>query len=182
MLLGRIPSLIINSSTWRRFQYLHACVRVCSVMSNSFQPHVILPGFSVHGLFQARILEWIAIPFSRGSSWPRDQTHISCISCTGRSLSFHHQGNPSVAAKQLKDRECVSLQGEKRTLPQGFTIVSLDCLFLPGLASPPFPNYQLLTSTHWNSEKVMEAEWRLFMVIKEMGDTEFVLGAPQGPT
>ena len=38
-----------------------------------------LPGFSVHGIFQARILEWVAISFSRGSSWPRDQTQVSCI-------------------------------------------------------------------------------------------------------
>ena len=36
-------------------------------------------GYSVHGLLQARILEWVAIPFSRGSSGPRDQTWISCI-------------------------------------------------------------------------------------------------------
>ena len=40
-----------------------------------------LPSSSVHGIFQARILEWVAIPFSRGSSWPRDQTRISCVSC-----------------------------------------------------------------------------------------------------
>ena len=38
-----------------------------------------LPGFSVHGISQARILEWLAISFSRGSSWPRDQTWVSCI-------------------------------------------------------------------------------------------------------
>ena len=37
------------------------------------------PGSSVHGIVQARILEWIAISFSRGSSWPRDQTQVSCI-------------------------------------------------------------------------------------------------------
>ena len=36
-------------------------------------------GFSVYGILQARILEWIAIPFSRGSSWPRDWTQVSCI-------------------------------------------------------------------------------------------------------
>ena len=40
------------------------------------------PGSSVHGILQARILEWIAIPFSRGSSQPRDWTQVSCI--TGR--------------------------------------------------------------------------------------------------
>ena len=37
------------------------------------------PGSSVHGILQARILEWVAIPFSRGSSWPRDRTWISHI-------------------------------------------------------------------------------------------------------
>ena len=42
------------------------------------------PGSSAHGIFQARILEWFAIPYSRGSCWPRDGTHVSCISCIGR--------------------------------------------------------------------------------------------------
>ena len=37
------------------------------------------PGFSVHGILQERILEWIAIPFSRGSFWPSDWTWVSCI-------------------------------------------------------------------------------------------------------
>ena len=35
-----------------------------------------LPGFSVHGILKARILEWVAIPFSRGSFRPRDQTQV----------------------------------------------------------------------------------------------------------
>ena len=39
------------------------------------------PGSSVRGISQARILGWVAISFSRGSSQPRDQTHVSCISC-----------------------------------------------------------------------------------------------------
>ena len=38
-----------------------------------------LPDSSVHGILQARTLEWVAIPFSRGSFWPRDQTWVSCI-------------------------------------------------------------------------------------------------------
>ena len=37
------------------------------------------PGSSVHGIFQVRILEWVAYPFSRGSSWPRDRTQVSHI-------------------------------------------------------------------------------------------------------
>ena len=38
-----------------------------------------LPGSSVHGIFQARVLEWVAIAFSRGSSRPRDWTQVSCM-------------------------------------------------------------------------------------------------------
>ena len=48
------------------------------------------PGSSVHGILQARILEWVAISSSRGSSWLRDQTHIlPCISCIGRWILYH---------------------------------------------------------------------------------------------
>ena len=54
------------------------------------------PGSSVHGNFQARILEQVAISFSRRPSWPRDWTHVSCISCTGRQglYQLSHQGSP----------------------------------------------------------------------------------------
>ena len=45
-----------------------------------------LPGSSVRGILQARILEWVAIPFSRGSSQPRDGTQVSCLA------SSHLQG------------------------------------------------------------------------------------------
>ena len=38
-----------------------------------------LPGSSVHGILQARILEWVALPFARGSSQPKDGTQISCF-------------------------------------------------------------------------------------------------------
>ena len=41
-----------------------------------------LPGSSVHGILQARILEWVAMPSSRGTSQPRDQTCVSWESCT----------------------------------------------------------------------------------------------------
>ena len=44
------------------------------------------PDSSVHGISQARILDWVAISFSRGSSQPRNQTHISCI---GKWILYH---------------------------------------------------------------------------------------------
>ena len=46
-------------------------------------------GSSVHGILQARILEWAAIAFSRGSSWPRDRTLVSHVSCIGRWVLYH---------------------------------------------------------------------------------------------
>ena len=51
-----------------------------SVVSDSLHPiNCSWPGSSVRGILQARILKWIAIPFSRGSSQPRDWTQVSCI-------------------------------------------------------------------------------------------------------
>ena len=47
------------------------------------------PGSSVHGIFQARILEWVAISCFRGSSRPRDQTQVSHVSCIGRRVLYH---------------------------------------------------------------------------------------------
>ena len=51
----------------------------CSVLSLCDPKDCSPSGSSVHGILQARILEWVAIPFSRGSSWLRDQTLISRI-------------------------------------------------------------------------------------------------------
>jgi len=47
------------------------------------------PGSSDHGILQARILEWVGIPFSRVSSWPTDWTHISHVSSTARQVLNH---------------------------------------------------------------------------------------------
>ena len=49
-------------------------------MSNSLDPtDYSLPGSTVHGILQARVLEWVAMPSSRGSSQPRDRTCVSCL-------------------------------------------------------------------------------------------------------
>ena len=57
-----------------------SCLTLCN--SKDCSP----PGSSVHGILQARILEWVAMPSSRESSWPRDKTRISCIA--GRFFTF----------------------------------------------------------------------------------------------
>ena len=54
-----------------------------------------LPASSVYGIFPASILEWVAMPFSRGSSQPGNRTHISCISCSaGKFFTAESPGNP----------------------------------------------------------------------------------------
>ena len=47
------------------------------------------PGFSICGILQTRILQWVAMPSSRGSSRSRDQTQVSHVSCIGRRVLFH---------------------------------------------------------------------------------------------
>ena len=52
---------------------IQLCLTLCDPMNCS------LPGSSVHGILQTRILEWVVMPFSRGSSQPRDRTQVSRI-------------------------------------------------------------------------------------------------------
>ena len=62
---------------------LQSCLSLCDPMDHS------PPGSSVHGILQARTLEWVAISSSRGSSQPRFQTHVSYVSCIGRWILYH---------------------------------------------------------------------------------------------
>ena len=59
---------------------LQSCLTFCYPMDCS------PPGSSVHWILQARIMEWVAMPSSSGSSQPTDQIHISYVSCIGRVL------------------------------------------------------------------------------------------------
>ena len=73
------------------------------------------PGSSVYGILQARILEWVAMPSSRGSSWPRDQTSTSYISCIGRRVLYHwcHLGSP--VTFWLTQASLDNAKGEKKS-------------------------------------------------------------------
>ena len=69
---------------------LQSCPTLCDPINCS------PPGSSVRGIFQARILEWLAMPSSRGSSPPRDQTHVSCTSCSvGKFCITEPPGKPN---------------------------------------------------------------------------------------
>ena len=63
-------------------------------MTDSFVTPWTIACSSAHGIFQARILEWVVIFFSRGSSWPRDWTCVSCI--TGRFFTAEPPGKPTM--------------------------------------------------------------------------------------
>ena len=72
--------LCLGFSLWKVLKFvvgvvlvLESCVTLCGPVDCS------PPGSSVQGISQARILEWVAISFSRGSSWPGDRIHVSCM-------------------------------------------------------------------------------------------------------
>ena len=57
-----------------------SCTTLCDPMDCS------LPGSSIRGIFQARLLEWVAMPSCKESSWPRDRIQVSYASCIGRQI------------------------------------------------------------------------------------------------
>ena len=79
-----IQGCVMYYGTWVCAKSLQSCLTLCDPMDCS------PPGSSAHGILQARILEWVVTTFSRGSSWPRDLTGISYISCMGRWVLYHY--------------------------------------------------------------------------------------------
>ena len=105
-----------------------------SVMSDSLQPHG--PGSSTHGIFQVRVLEWVAISFSTGSSQPRDRTWVShvagwCVtSWTTREATWREVRVSRLTAEEpesmtsagwsrplRRDRACCGLRNTARRTP-----------------------------------------------------------------
>ena len=108
-----------------------SCLTLCDPMACS------LPGTSVHGFLQAWILEWVAMPSSRGSSWPRDRTWVSCTA--GRFFTAEPPGKPILWILTVKGDGTPELertfysQHSKRedhgvpTVPQGAIQVDAVC-------------------------------------------------------
>ena len=104
-------------------QYLRMLLLSC------FSPTLCVPmdcsplGSSVHEILQSRILEWVAISFSIGSSLPRDQTQIPYVCCIGRRVLYHqyYLGSQTlnslrlqVISKQKKRYQIYSVSGKQR--------------------------------------------------------------------
>ena len=73
------PFAVPDSSILKTSAPTFKCVKVKSSPTLHNPIACSLPGSSVYGILQARTLEWVALSFCRGSSWPRDQTQVSCI-------------------------------------------------------------------------------------------------------
>ena len=83
-----------------------------------------LPGSSVHGILQAKILEWVAMPSSRGSSWPSNWTQVTYVSCIGRRVLYHwcYLGSPKVRFSQFSHSVM-----SNSLLPRGLQHTRLPC-------------------------------------------------------
>ena len=90
------------------------------------------PGSSVHGIFQARMLEWVAMPSSRGSSPPRDETRVSCVSCIGRRFFTHR--TQKLGERVSNNGIAWRLSGKEPTCNGGDTG---DAGSIPGLGRSP---------------------------------------------
>ena len=100
------------------------------------------PRSSVHGIFQARILEWVAISSSRGSTWPRDRTLVSCVSCiAGRFFTTEPPGKPLQRGWALSNEQpghC-AVEGDEGNLYSALLILISGDSMNPSLALPPPP-------------------------------------------
>ena len=107
------------------------CVCVCVLVNQSCPVlcHPVdcsPPGSSVHGILQARILEWVAIPLSRGSSQSRDQTWVSCIA------SLVAQVVKNLPAMQEAQVRFLGQETQEKGLPSWRREWQHTSVFLPG--------------------------------------------------
>ena len=108
-------------------------VRLCNPMYCS------LPGSSLHGILQARVLEWVAISFSRGSSRPRDQTPVS-----------HIPGSVPRATRELRPKEKLKTSwytGHRAGASRGKEVGIESVFWAPGVVLVIFYTFSLIFIT-----------------------------------
>ena len=93
---------------------MHICLQFCPILCNPVD--YSSPDSSVHGIPQAIIPEWVAMPSSRGSSQSRDQTCVSYVSCTGRWTLYHERHFSSFA------QSCLTLCDPMNRSTPGFSV------------------------------------------------------------
>ena len=110
-----------------------------------------LPGPSIHGILQARMLEWVTMPSSRGSSQLRDWTCISYISCIDRQVDKHHLGSWIIVIVQSLSWDSLR--------PHGLQHARLPC---PSLSPPALNLSQRQHLFQWVSSLHQWPKYRSF--------------------
>ena len=110
---------------WSEVKVTQSCLTLCNPMD-----------YTVHGILQARILEWVAVPFSRGSSQPRDWTQVFCIA--GGFFTSWATREAQLFEELLKSRTWnFGLKEDWIQIPKSL----LQCSLLLSFMLPPFPKY-----------------------------------------
>ena len=125
--LGFFLARILELVKWS--EVTQSCLTLCNPMDCS------IPGFSVYGIFQARVLEWVGISFSRGSFRPRDWTHVSRIAGRRFIVWATRKGTTGVGSYSL-------LQG---SFPTQVSNLCLRCLLHWQAGSLPLNHWKPLT-------------------------------------
>ena len=100
--VGSLALRPLGCLIYRQFSSIaQSCLTLCDPMD-----------YTAHGILQARILEWVAVPFSRGSSQPRDRTGFSCIA--GGFLTVGLPGKPSKMSRVLAGGLGINLRWKGR--------------------------------------------------------------------
>ena len=82
-MMSILIALVLDIGVGCHAKSLQSCLTLCNPMDCS------LPGFSVYGILQARIPNWVTMPSFRGSSQHKDRTIVSRVSCTGRQVLYY---------------------------------------------------------------------------------------------
>ena len=132
-----------------------------------------LPGSSVHGILQARILEWVAIPSCRGSSWSRGWTHISYVSCICEQDLYHwcRLGSPSLSLNRSKSPVWRSFQLISY-FKHRFNSLTVCCLLFR-FTSCPFLLSPTSFEALWGKNCVLEIFWILVLFEYTLARTFF---------
>ena len=94
-------SFLVMSLGFSLYEWVSEVAQLCLTLCDPVNCR--LPGFSVHGILQATILEWVTISFSRGSSRPRDHTQVSRIG--GRRFNLWTTRESSIGFKKKKEKQ-----------------------------------------------------------------------------
>ena len=140
-------SSLINSMAYLKNQIICWVTQTCSILCDFIDCSLL--DSSVHGILQARILESVAISFSRESFWPRDQKLLHCrwfftIWATINKIQFSSVAQSCPTPCDPKERQCQRINKIKR-------IVKLNCGML-------FEHYEFNSLSIWNLKTVPETE------------------------